>query len=447
MDRGEPTLVPEWLKGNSAATHHYQHRQHNQPSDVDNSDSCIAYRHRYSQSRGGSHDRSYDRQNFLSPRKSISNQGGSGSCDRPTFGSHTNTNTCFRRSSSFRSYESQDPGSEFSFRGRGNERRLNVGTRNESEWTLRRSQSAISSRNFEERDKRNGVDGQSFPNPLISSGLSNNLQKAFFDKNFPSLRGEERQGNIHSKTPTSSSPVSCVSPIAVEGWKSVLADAPVMNGCVSSTNGPVSFAPGSLISSKNQMVAPSTGPNMAEALTQNPSKPKTQQSSFESQRMEEWALKQSRQLIPMTPSMPKTMGLSPSEKSKLKSLKSSETTVNAKGQVPASSHPINSSRTTQGGKLLVLKSGREIGYSYSSKVNGSTPIKLGSSGNASGATADGTGNANLMNLRKKTISDQKLTTSNSTSVESICTLNKQPGTVVEEKKPLSQVQQNRSDFF
>ncbi|ERN08299.1 hypothetical protein AMTR_s00156p00043680 [Amborella trichopoda] len=83
-------------------------------------------------------------------------------------------------------------------------------------------------------------------------------------------------------------------------------------------------------------------------------------------RLEEFAIKQSRQLIPMTPSMPKTLVLSPSEKPKPK-VTSGATKV---GQLPTSSPLLNSSlrgptirpdpqKPSQPGKLLVLKPSRE----------------------------------------------------------------------------------------
>nr|KYP40513.1 hypothetical protein KK1_038151 [Cajanus cajan] len=64
---------------------------------------------------------------------------------------------------------------------------------------------------------------------------------------------------------------------------------------------------------------PSSGLNMAEALAQNPSRARsTPQVSVKTQRLEELAIKQSRQLIPVTPSMPKALVNNSSEKSKPK---------------------------------------------------------------------------------------------------------------------------------
>lgn len=516
MDRSEPSLVPEWLKGTSGGSASSGHHIFS-ATPSDNTDGPFASRHRplQLQSSGairgdygsprysGSSERP-----FLSSRRSLnSNSGGSDrtNTDRDPFG-HSRAYASFRRSSSSRAYESLErekdwewgreweahdrerPLGGVSGNDRSNGRELsdtakrwsNSGPagRFESDSTLRRSQSVISNRNSENGEKKFGNEMRTITAPpLVRGGIVSNMQKAAFEKDFPSLGAEERQGIIQSNLAnvagmnSSSSPiwqgqgsvgrpgtpVSGVSSVGVDGWKSALADAPVPNGAVSLGNGPSTaiqqIAPGSLVSSKGHGLASTSGLNMAEALVQNPPRPRTPQLSTEVQRMEVLALKQSRQLIPMTPSMPKTMGLSPSEKSKAKSLRSIDTTASAvKGiQSVGSSHPMSSPKVSQGGKLLVLKPARETGSSVSVKPNNGSPVKGGNTGNSSfgvsaGGAIDVNGNASLVSFRKQKPLAEPRAISSFGVDSGLGPRGKEANILIEEKKSVSQAQ-NRSDFF
>eukprot|EP00252_Welwitschia_mirabilis_P005053 TRINITY_DN1546_c0_g1_i1.p1 TRINITY_DN1546_c0_g1~~TRINITY_DN1546_c0_g1_i1.p1 ORF type:complete len:639 (-),score=154.47 TRINITY_DN1546_c0_g1_i1:366-2282(-) len=464
MDRSEPSLVPEWLKGNSVGTStggssHHQHHPHFSSLASDYSDSSVVSRHH----RSGFSDR---RSSFGNRRSLTNNREGP---DRQCFERenlfNSNPYASFRRSSSFRAYESSecnnevDHGKEHYTGGHGNsreafdgsQRRSSVGTaRIERESILRRSRSAVCNRYSENGDKKYSTDLQSPASPLISCGISNNMQKAVFEKNFPSLKAEERQGIIYSNPANVRGVIASSAALRQE---QILAgesqDAPVVNGSPSSTNRPSSIiqqqsASSSLASNKSPI--PSLGGlNMAEALIQNPPKPRMSQPSGDSQKIEEWELKQSRQLIPVTPSMPKNMGLSSSERFKTKSLRSTESIASGKGQSSVPSHLVNSARMSQGAKLLVLKQGRETSC-VSSKINGNTAIKSGNSNNSSGTTTDGNGSSNLMSIKKKVIADQKLINLNS-SINGVCLRANDTNSQPEEKKTVAQVQQNRNDFF
>ncbi|XXG87225.1 hypothetical protein AAC387_Pa11g1962 [Persea americana] len=237
--------------------------------------------------------------------------------------------------------------------------------------TLRRSQSLISGKRGEVRrvgnDTSNGL--------LVGGHIMDNIQKAAFERAFPSLGAEEKQvvPDISRASSPGLSPASQNLPIcaAVRGgecWTSALAQLPVTVGGSGILPSAQQTAPTS-----SAYVAPSitTGLNMAETLAQTPARTRTTpQLSVETQRREELAIKQSRQLIPMTPSMAKTSVPNSSEKLKLKPVRSSELSNMTKaGQQPSSSQLVNHavhgtirsdvSRPSKAGKLTVLKATHE----------------------------------------------------------------------------------------
>eukprot|EP01018_Ginkgo_biloba_P006330 Gb_17166 [translate_table: standard] len=541
MDRSEPTLVPEWLKGTSSGSTSAGTSHHNLSAfQSDNSDNPFSSRHRSFQSQLSGASRS----DYDSPRYS-------GSSDRPFVSSfrrsssinsgvsdrtitdrdpsaHSRAYASFRRSSSSRASDALEREKDWEREWEIHDRERTLGgaigndwssnhersdtpqkwsnlgptSRFENESTLRRSRSVISNRNADNGARKFGNElGSITTAPSARGGLVSNMQKAAFEKNFPSLGAEERQGFLQSSlanvsVPNSSPssiwlgqgqvgrsdlvrtsspalsisagstpgiPVSGGSHIGGDGWKSALADAPVSNGGVLLSNGLSTTVPqtitGSSVSSKGHGQVSTSGLNMAEALVQNPARIRTPQLSIEVQRMEELALKQSRQLIPMTPSMPKTMGLSPSEKSKAKTLRSIETTASVvkASQSGGSSHLLNSPKMSQGGKLLVRKSAREMGASIPVKFDGASPMKggnigSGSFGTSAGAAVDVGGNPSLVGARKqRLLPDHKAVPSSTMAVSTgldggLVPRSKDSSLVVEEKKSVSQAQ-NRSDFF
>nr|GFA01735.1 hypothetical protein [Tanacetum cinerariifolium] len=129
-----------------------------------------------------------------------------------------------------------------------------------------------------------------------------NRRRGYSDpfRDFPSLGAEEKHMDCEIGRVTSPGLTSAIQSLPVgnsgaDVWTSALAEVPVKVG----SNGPTSVSVSTNVA---------TGRNMAETLAQGP--PRAQaapQVSVGTQRLEELAVKQSRQLIPMTPSMPKTL--------------------------------------------------------------------------------------------------------------------------------------------
>ncbi|KAE8724755.1 WRKY DNA-binding protein 9, putative isoform 1 [Hibiscus syriacus] len=195
---------------------------------------------------------------------------------------------------------------------------------------------------------------------VSSPGL---ISKSAFERDFPSLGAEERQfgselgrvsspglNNLVQSLPLGTSPGT-----SSDGRASALADIPV--GLGSNGGGVAVVSPNVCAGS-----TPTTtmGLNMAEAVAQGPSRAHTPPLlNVETQRLEELAIKQSRQLIPLvTISTPKCLVASPSEKSKPK--------------VGQQLHPSVSVNSTRGGtsrsdgikvsnesRLCILKPSRE----------------------------------------------------------------------------------------
>ncbi|KAI7748361.1 hypothetical protein M8C21_010835 [Ambrosia artemisiifolia] len=188
------------------------------------------------------------------------------------------------------------------------------------------------------------------------SVLSGNVKRSF-ERDFPSLGADEKQmdsdtGRVSPglSSAIQSLPVGNSTMIGGDGWTSALAEVPVIVG---DNNGNGSGV---------QPVQPSSsltgGRNMAETLAHGP--PRTQtapQLTVGTQRLEELAVKQSRQLIPMTPPMPKALGLNSCDKPKLK-IGQSQLITNPHTPRSATVKP-DVSKTSTVGKLLVLKSSRE----------------------------------------------------------------------------------------
>ncbi|KAK8572365.1 hypothetical protein V6N12_028420 [Hibiscus sabdariffa] len=169
----------------------------------------------------------------------------------------------------------------------------------------------------------------------------------------------------------------------------------------------------------------SVGLNMAEALAQAPSRTRTApQLSVKTQRLEELAIKQSKQLIPVTPSMPKGSVLNSVDKSKAKpAVRASEMSIAIKGgqQQPSSIHH-----------------GWENGISSPTQKDVATPItnvnsKVTSSQHAVAAVTSAP--ARNSNNPKHSAGERKA-----------AALNPIAGFTVEKRPSLAQTQ-SRNDFF
>ncbi|KAF5444117.1 hypothetical protein F2P56_036619 [Juglans regia] len=228
------------------------------------------------------------------------------------------------------------------------------------------------------KSKHSNGDGLFGGSSVVSSTI-----KSAFEREFPSLLAEERQGGSEIgrvsssglNTAIQSLPIGNLSVIGCDGWKSALVEMPAIAG----SNSTGTALGQQTISACSASVSPTTGTglNMAETLAQgHPPTRALPQLSIGNQRLEELTMKQSRQLIPLIPSMPKALVPSPSEKSK--------PYIGQQHTFP-SSHPINQiphgvsakSDVTKisVGNLCILNSSRELnGFSFSSTAkNGPSP--------------------------------------------------------------------------
>ncbi|KAL7246375.1 hypothetical protein ACSBR2_001479 [Camellia fascicularis] len=465
MERSEPTLVPEWLRntgsvsgGNSA--HHFASSSH---SDV--LSSARAIRNRSSRSIS---DKDNPRSAFLD-RISSSNS----RCSLNSNGSSKHPYSSFSRSNRDKNRDKE-------------KNRSGIGdlwdhscsdplddiliSRAEKD-TLRRSRSlvcrkpcevlprrAVDLRNGGSVDLRiGGSNNYNSSNGMLSGGsLVSSIQKIAFEKDFPSLGTEETQGvpdigRVSSpglSTAVQSLPVGNTGLIGGEGWTSALAEVPTIIGSNSMGSSSVQQ---SVLAIPPGASSSMTGLNMAEALSQAPSRAHTTpQLPDKTQRLEELAKKQSRQLIPMTPSMPKGLVLS-SDKSKPKTAaRTGEAIVAAKSvqqQQPHSSQVANQSRSGQvrsdasrpshAGKFFVLKPVWENGVSSMAKDVSSLTNIASRVANSQLATAPVGPSTPL-----KSPNDSKL----STVERKVAALALNSGSTVEKRPSLSQAQ-SRSDFF
>ncbi|KAL0384536.1 UNVERIFIED_CONTAM: hypothetical protein Sradi_2847900 [Sesamum radiatum] len=434
MERSEPTLVPEWLKnaGNVTGGGSISH------SD-DHAASRVARNKSFVNSNGHEFGRSTSSERTTSSyfrRSSSSNSSGN-------FRSYSS----FGRSQRDRDwekdvYDSRDQ--DKSVLGDHWHRDFSdpLGNSLFSKYErdgLRRSQSMVSGKRGDTWPKKVVTDLSSTSgknaNGLLSKGspVGGRAKKATFEKDFPSLGADERAvvpevGRVPSpglSTPIQSLPVGTSGLIVGEKWTSALAEVPVLVGSNGTALSSVQQAAPS--SSASAAVGSTTSLNMAEAVAQGPTRAQTTP-----QRLEELAIKQSRQLIPVTPSMPKALVLTSSDKPKGK--------VGQQQHSISSSLPLNHSprggavkgdvaKASNVGKLQVLKPVRE--------KNGVTPVVKDSLSPTSSskvvtstvaASPSVSGSAATKGLPNNGVHDRK------------------PSLTVLEKRPTSQAQ-SRNDFF
>eukprot|EP00262_Sarcandra_glabra_P015334 TRINITY_DN4705_c1_g1_i1.p1 TRINITY_DN4705_c1_g1~~TRINITY_DN4705_c1_g1_i1.p1 ORF type:complete len:527 (+),score=106.97 TRINITY_DN4705_c1_g1_i1:156-1583(+) len=289
---------------------------------------------------------------------------------------------------------------------------------------------------------------------LVGTKIVSSVHKTAFERDFPSLGTEEKQGvpdigrvssPVLSSTATQSlSMGTSAVVIGGDGWTSALAEVPVIitnsNTLLSSVQQPAS-------SSSAMLLSTATGLNMAETLAQAPSRARSDpQLSVETQRLEELAIKQSRQLIPMTP---KTSVLNSTEKPKPKTARTGELSAMTKvgQQCPSSqvvNHPLrgptsrsDTVKASQAGKLFVLKAVRETNGVSTISPSAKDVLSPTNSGrvvnNLLGVAPSPAFTGSRGPINPKLPADRKPAAS---SVTQMCL----------DKRPLSQAQ-NRSDFF
>ncbi|KAG0492438.1 hypothetical protein HPP92_005836 [Vanilla planifolia] len=340
MDRGEPTLVPEWYKGASCSS--------------TGSSSSILNHHSWS---------SYPERSSSSFRRGAVCNGSSGrDKDLPS-----RNYTSFGRSHRDRDRD-RDREKYMEIRDRDKTLQLENGFSNhefslingKSERdALRYPQTKVSGRRVDPWHKRTGHDSN----------------KSSFDRDFPFLGADEkhvgsditRVSSPAVSTTIHSFPVIASSIAGNDGWTSALAEVPpIVRG-----SGPVStLSPSSALTRAS---CNSTSLNMAETIAQTPARVRTApQQSNESQKIEELHRQYVLKLRPVTPSMPKSSVISSAEKSKTKGSRNVEVGASKTGQQSSvvlghhALHPAarsDSSKISQPGNFQVLNRER----------NGSSP--------------------------------------------------------------------------
>ncbi|XP_062025988.1 uncharacterized protein LOC133742337 [Rosa rugosa] len=454
MERSEPTLVPEWLRstgsvtGGGSSTHHFV-----SSSDVPS----LAHHMRNRPSKSITE--------FDSPRSPYLDRSSSSNSRRSSSnGSAKHAYSSFNRSHRDKDREKEKERLNF---GEPWDRDCSdpLGSLYTSKDHLRRSQSVLSRNKSEVLPRRAAIDSKSCSNSShnngngLISGVGVGIQNTVFDKDFPSLGTEERQGvpdigRVPSPGFTSavqSLPVGNSALIGGEQFKSALAEVP--NAIIgSSSSGSFSVQPTVAATSVSGASIATAGLNMAEALAQAPARARTApQLSIKTQRLEELALKQSRQLIPVTPSMPKSSALNSSDKLKPKTaVRAGEMNATVKGgqQQPSQSHHANQSLhggpvksdapKTSHGKFLVLKPVWENGISSSPKdVTSPTSNASSRAANSPLAVAPP-----VVSASSRSPNNPKL----SAVERKVAALDLKSGATLEKRPSLSQVQ-SRNDFF
>ncbi|KAI3442727.1 uncharacterized protein J3R85_000987 [Psidium guajava] len=445
MERSEPTLVPEWLRnsgggGASGVSSSASHSSHSEPPPSGS-------RRRSKTSKGGNdfdgHHSALDRTSSLNLRGSSGNNGLVKNAYSSFSRSHRD-----RERGRFNYDEYWDLDGSDSLGCVLNSRIEKDPLRHSHSMIPRRHGELLPRRVVPEvkngsNDAQNNI-GKNGP----ISGVST-IHHAVSEKDFPLLGAEERQGMAdkgRASSPGLPSSINCLpgassALVSSEGWTSALAQVP----SVSPTNGVQSSS-----HQQNTVAAPvcgtamaTTGLKMAEALAQAPLRAKTTpQLSVNTQRLEELAIKQSRQLIPMTPSGPKTSVLNSSEKSKSKAAVRNGERISAvrsgQQQLSLSANQflrgghtkLDSPQSPHAGKFLVLKPTRENGVSHAPKDLGSPTSVAGSKSLGSQPTVASSAAPAL----HSSLEDRS----------AVSFLN--PATVLE-KRPSSSHAQSRSEFF
>ncbi|KAG7599391.1 hypothetical protein ISN44_As06g035730 [Arabidopsis suecica] len=321
---------------------------------------------------------------------------------------------------------------------------------------LRRSHSMVTRKQGDHLSRgltvglKNGGSSNSYNGNGVLSGpsIGNSFQRTGFDKDFPSLGAEEKQNGqdvVRVSSPGISSavqnlPVGNSALIGGEGWTSALAEVPnvIEKACTGSLTSPKANA-----GSTGALTGPS-GLNMAEALVQAPARTHTPpQGSVKTQRLEDLAIKQSRQLIPVVPSAPKCSSLNSSDKSKTKQVvRTGETCLapsrNAQQQPSVllgnfQSNPSGQIKPEK--KLLVLKPARE---------NGVSAVK--ESGSPSANTNTRAASSQLMSNAQSTQSAPVRSTNSPKELKGASAFSMISGQTVEKKSSAAQTQ-SRSAFY
>ncbi|KAL8234570.1 hypothetical protein R6Q59_020670 [Mikania micrantha] len=419
MEKSEPTFVPEWLKSSGSNTSVIQPDEQGvsktgrNKSLVNISDNDLG-------------------------RTSVSERTTSSYFRRA---SSSNGSPYLRSYSSFDRYSDKER-SEYRHRDYSDSLGSNLPSRFEKEG-LRRSHSSVATKHADSWPRKLVADStsvnktsQSHNNGGVSrSGGGIGGVKIAFERDFPSLGAEEKQTDHEiSRVPSpglssviQSLPIGNPAVIGGDGWTSALAEVPVIGGSTGSNTSVVQPIQLTSISATTSMT---TGRNMAETLAQGP--PKTQtapQLLVGTQRLEELAVKQSRQLIPVTPSMPKALALNSSDKPKPKAAQVQPQSSHLANSPRPISTKFDSTKTSTVGKLHVLKPSRDRNGVTPVAKDNLSPTAGGKLPNSPFAVPSVVGPVPSRNNNPRaSVSDRK------------------PGVATLEKRPSSQAQ-SRNDFF
>ncbi|KAL1223743.1 hypothetical protein V5N11_029790 [Cardamine amara subsp. amara] len=446
MDKGEPSLAPEWLRssGHASGGGSSNHLLVSSSSHSDSASLQHNSRNRNSRSKSdvdSIHSPFLDRSSSTNSRRGSSNGSAKHAYSSFNFNRSQRDKDRSRDKDRISYVDPWDLDTSIPLR--------NILTGRDQD-PLRRSHSMVTrkqgdhlSRGFTVGLKNGGSSNSHNGNGILPGpSIGNSFQRTGFDKDFPSLGADERHGGqdvVRVSSPGLSSavqslPVGNSALIGGEGWTSALAEVPnvIEKACA-----------GSLMSPKANSVSTGTlsgptGLNMAEALVQAPSRTHTPpQGSVNTQRLEDLAIKQSRQLIPVVPSAPKCSSLNSSDKSKIKQVvRTGETSIapsrNAQQQPSVllgnfQSNPSGQIKSEK--KLLVLKPARENGVS-AVKESGSPSANT----NSRAATSQSTQSVPV----RGTNSPKELKGANAFSMISGQTI---------DKKPSAAQTQSRSAFY
>lgn len=368
MEKSEPTFVPEWLKGSGGGT-----TNHQTVSSSLLSDDHVAAKASRNKSSTSVNDNSIGR-SFVPDRITSSYFRRSSSSNGS---SHSRAQGNFSRRNRDRDWEKEiirSPSKETHFLS---DHRYEYSDPLSSilpsrfEKDLRRSQSMITGNRVDIFSRKmTSYSGNRNKSGSLQTGLSaiNNVQKVSFERDFPSLGAEEKQASEIKRV---LSPGTSV-PSLTHGdtWTSALVEVPVLSA--SNVSGSVQPVTTPTVSLALSML---TGLNMAETVVQGSSRAQTPpELSAGTQRLEELAIKQSKQLIPVTPSMPKTLVLNSSEKTKVK-LGLNQISSRLSSHSPRSA-PVTPDllKSTSVGKLQILKPARERNGTLQSSEDSSSPM-------------------------------------------------------------------------
>ncbi|KAI4318789.1 hypothetical protein MLD38_032456 [Melastoma candidum] len=203
---------------------------------------------------------------------------------------------------------------------------------------------------------------------------TNKSSKPTIEQDFPSLLSEDLRVSSDAGRVVSPGFQRQASAFS-EGWTSALAEAPSING-----NGSLSgLGYAQITSGVSAPLRQNTAPtNMAAAVAQTPLRDNTPtELSVETQRLEELAVKMSKQLIPMTPTMPRSHTASSLERSKTRAVQQQAKLSPSRGggqTVRVTSPRLDTAKFSYPSKLQILKPLKDLnGVSVPGKESSCSP--------------------------------------------------------------------------